>query len=68
MKKSTFFTRLAEHMGISNFTGKRLKNVKKSAISDHLLQCNFTIMKIGDFSRKRTRNNTLMHKNCLSFV
>ena len=28
---------------ISNLTGKRLKNVKQSAISDHLLQCNCTI-------------------------
>ena len=30
-------------MGISNLTGKHLKNVKQSAISDHLLQCNSTI-------------------------
>ena len=27
-------------MGISNLTGKRIKNVKLSAISDHLLHCN----------------------------
>ena len=38
-----FYMRVAEHMGISNLTGKRLKNVKQSAISDHLLQCNCTI-------------------------
>ena len=38
-----FYTRAAEHMGISNLTGKRLKTVKQSAISDHLLQCNCTI-------------------------
>ena len=38
-----FFTRVAEHMGISNLTGKRLKNVKDSTVSDHLLQCNCTI-------------------------
>ena len=38
-----FFTRAAEHMGISNFTGKRLKYVKKSAVSDHLLECNCSI-------------------------
>ena len=38
-----FCTRAAEHMGISNLTGKRLRNVKQSAISDHLLQCNCTI-------------------------
>ena len=30
-------------MGISNLTGKRLKNVKQSAISELLLQCNCTI-------------------------
>ena len=38
-----FYTRTAERMGISNLTGKRHKNVKQSAISDHLLQCNCTI-------------------------
>ena len=38
-----FFTRVAEHMGVSNLTGKRLKNIKDSAVSDHLLQCNCTI-------------------------
>ena len=38
-----FFTRAAEHMGISNLTGKRVKNVKESAVSDHLLQCDCTI-------------------------
>ena len=32
-----FYTRAAEHVGTSNLTGKRLKNVKQSAISDHLL-------------------------------
>ena len=38
-----FYTRAAEHMEISNSTGKRLKNFVQSAISDHLLQCNCTI-------------------------
>ena len=38
-----FYTRAAELMGISNLTGKRLKNIMQSAISDHLLQCNCTI-------------------------
>ena len=37
------FTRAAEHMGISNLTSKRVKNVKESAVSDHLLQCNCAI-------------------------
>ena len=30
-------------MGISNLTSKRVKNVKESAVSQHLLQCNSTI-------------------------
>ena len=30
-------------MGISNLTEERLKSIKQSAISDHLLQCNCTI-------------------------
>ena len=38
-----FFTRAAEHMGISNLTGKHLKCVKQSAVSDHLLECNCSI-------------------------
>ena len=38
-----FFTRTAEHMGISNLTGKRLKYFKQSAASDHLLECNCSI-------------------------
>ena len=38
-----FFTRAAEHMGILNLTSKRVKNVKESAVSDHLLQCNCAI-------------------------
>ena len=38
-----FFNRAVEHMGVSNLTGKRLKNIKDSAVSDHLLQCNCAI-------------------------
>ena len=38
-----FFTRAAEHMGISNLTGKRLECVKQVAVSDHLLDCNCSI-------------------------
>ena len=38
-----FFTRAAEHIGISYLTGKRLKSVKQSAIPDHLLECNCLI-------------------------
>ena len=39
-----FYTRAAEHMGISNLIRKRLKIVQQSAISDHPLQCNCTII------------------------
>ena len=38
-----FFTKAAEHMGISNLTGKPLKYVEQSAVSDHLLECNCSI-------------------------
>ena len=44
-----FYTRAAEHMGIFNLRGKRLKNVKQSAISYHLLHCNCAI-NFNDFS------------------
>ena len=51
-----FYTKAAEHMGISNLTGKRLKNVKQSAISDHLLQCNCAI-NFDEFSILATNCN-----------
>ena len=35
-----FFTRAAEHMDISNLTGKCPKSVKQSAVFDHVLECN----------------------------
>ena len=38
-----FFTRAAEHMDISNLTGKRSKCVKQSAVIDHLLECSCSI-------------------------
>ena len=38
-----FLTRATEHMGISNLTGKHLKSVKQSAVSDHLLDYNCSI-------------------------
>ena len=37
------FTKAAEHIAISNLTGKRVENVKESAVSDHLLQCDCAI-------------------------
>ena len=37
------FTRAAEHISISNLTGKRLTCVKQSAVSDHRLERNCSI-------------------------
>ena len=39
-----FFTRVSGHMETSNLTGKRIKNTKESAISDHLLQCDTPVI------------------------
>ena len=44
-----FFTRAAEHMGISNLTEKRVKNMKESAVSDHRLQCD-CLISFDDFN------------------
>ena len=38
-----FFTRAAEHVGISNLTGKHVKNVKESAVSEHLVKWDYAI-------------------------
>ena len=53
-----FYARQAEHMGMSNLTGKRLKNVKQSAISDHLWHCNCAI-NFDNFSTVATDCNKL---------
>ena len=61
-----FFTRAAEHMGISNLTEKRVKNVKQSAVSDHLLQCDCSI-NFDDFDilASETKNFRLLIKESL---
>ena len=41
-----FFARASKHMGVSNLTGKRLKNIKDSASLDHLLQCSSPLILI----------------------
>ena len=38
-----FYIRAANHMGISHLTNKRVENLKQSAISDHLLACDYAI-------------------------
>ena len=47
--KHSFYIRAAEHMGISHLTNKRLKNVKQSAVSDHVLNCDCNI-NFNDFT------------------
>ena len=55
--KRHFYIRAAEHMGISHLTNKRLKNVKQSAISDHLLTCDCNV-NFNDFTiLSRDSNN-----------
>ena len=44
-----FYTRVTEHLAISNVTRKRLKNVKLYSKFDHLLQCN-CVINFDDFS------------------
>ena len=61
-----FFTRAAEHMGIFNLTEKRVKSVKQSAVSDHLLQCDCSI-NFDDFDilASETNNFRLLIKESL---
>ena len=59
-----FYIKVAEHMLTSNLTGKCLKNVKQSAISDHLLQCNYTV-KFDDFDILAADPNKLLLRECL---
>ena len=51
-------------MGISNLTSKRVKNVKESAVSDHLLQCNCAI-DFDHFDVLDTNSFTLLIKESL---
>ena len=51
-----FFTIASEHIGTSNLTGKRVKNAKELAISDHLLQCDSPIT-FNDFDILASNSN-----------
>ena len=53
-----FYARAAELIGVSDLSRKRLKNVKQSAISDHLLQCNYT-MNFDNFDNLAAESNKL---------
>ena len=61
-----FFTRAAEHMGISNLIEKWVKNVKVSAVSDYRLQCEYVIS-FDDFDvlASETNNFRLLIKESL---
>ena len=80
--KPYFYVRAAEHMGISHLTNKRLKNVKQSAILDHMLTCecnisfnNFTILSKGSnninlFTKESlliARDKPILNKTIKSF-
>ena len=64
--KCHFYIRAAEHMGNSHLAIKRLKNVKQSAISDHLLTCDCNI-NFDDFTilSKDSNNINLLIKESL---
>ena len=64
--KCHFYVRAAEHMGISHLTNKRIKNIKQSAISDHLLTCDCNI-NFDDFTiwSKDSNNINLLVKQSL---
>ena len=64
--KHHFYVRAAEHMGISQLTNKRLKNVKQPANSDHVLTCDCNI-NFNDFTilSKDSNNINLLIKESL---
>ena len=64
--KCHFYVRAAEHMGISHLTNKCIKNIKQSAISDHLLTCDCNI-NFDDFTilSKDSNNINLLIKESL---
>ena len=53
-------TRAADHMGVSNLTCKRVKYLKESAVSDHLLQCDWAI-DFDHFDILASNTNTVRH-------
>ena len=63
------YVRTAEHMGISHLTNNSLKNVKQSAISDHVLTCDCNIS-FNDFTIlfKDSNNINLFIKESLSIA
>ena len=64
--KCHFYVRAAEHVGILHLANKHLKNIKQSAISDHLLTCDCNI-NFNDFTilSKDSNNVNLLIKESL---
>ena len=64
--KRHIYVRAVEHVGISHLTNKRLKNVKQSAISDHMLTCDCNIY-FNDFTilSKDSNNISLLIRESL---
>ena len=61
-----FFTKTEEHVNISNLTGKHLKCVKESAVSDHLLESNCSIpFHHFDILASDAKRFRLLIKECL---
>ena len=68
-----YYVRAAGHVGILHLTNKRLKNVKESAISDHVLTCDckinfddFTILS-KDSSLLIARDKFILNKSVKYF-
>ena len=57
-----FYAGVTEHMGISDLTGKRLKDFKQSAIFDHPLQCHCAI-NFDNFTKQSTKTKSLNTNN-----
>ena len=65
--KRHFYVRATEHTGISHLTNKLLKNVKQSAISDHLptCDCNINFRDFTILSKDSNNFNLLIRESLL---
>ena len=66
VKFTDIFLPEQQNMGISHLTEKRVKNIKKSAVSDHRLQCD-CVISFDDFDvlASDTNNFGLLIKESL---
>ena len=61
VKFTDIFLPEQQNMGISHLTEKRVKNIKKSAVSDHRLQCD-CVISFDDFDDLASNNFRLLMK------